>query len=263
MSADAHATIARVTTPAPPLFFTSPLLTRAGLPHLFSTRHFPGMAGRRDGGPPFSAEGLATLAAQGLDGPGPAFARQVHGADVLTVAGPGLAGTGDALLTDRPAQPLAIFTADCVPIVVLDPVGRRLATVHAGWRGTAQAVATAAARALAAAGGDPRTFVAALGPSIGPCCYEVDAPVVERLEAAFPGRWPAWTTPRGPGRWLLDLWRANADQLMDAGMPATAIERLDLCTFCTGDLFYSYRRGAGSGRLATVAALPGREIGAC
>jgi YfiH family protein len=240
-----------------PLFFTSPLLQQSGLPHLFSTRHFPGMAGRREGGPPFSPEGLATLAARGLDGPGPAFARQVHGADVLRVAAPGPAGTGDALLTDRPGLPLAVFTADCVPIVIHDPVGGRLAAIHAGWRGTAQAVAGAAARALIDAGGDPRRFVAALGPSIGPCCYEVDGPVIERLEAAFPGRWPAWTTARGPARWLLDLWRANADQLVDAGLRAEAIDRLDLCTFCRGDLFYSYRRGAGSGRLATVAALPG------
>jgi hypothetical protein len=250
-----------VTTSATPaLFLTSPLLARAGLPHLFSTRHFPGMAGRREGGPPFSVEGLAMLAARGLDGPGPAFARQVHGADVLAVAGPGQAGTGDVLVTDRPGLPLAVFTADCVPILVLDPIGGRLAAVHAGWRGTARDVAGAAARALAAAGGDPRHFVAALGPSIGPCCYEVDGPVIERLDAAFPGRWPSWTTPRGAGRWLLDLWRANADQLLEAGLREEAIDRLDLCTFCRDDLFYSYRRGAGSGRLATVAALPGGPV---
>jgi hypothetical protein len=244
---------------AGPAYLTSPLLERAGLPHLFSTRHFPDMAGRRGGGPPISPAGQALLASRGLGGP-PAFARQVHGAEVLAVSAPGPAGTGDVLLTDRPGLPLAVFSADCVPALIFDPAGRRLAAVHAGWRGTVLGAAAAAVRALAAAGGDPGRFLAALGPSIGGCCYEVDQPVRERFDTAFPGRWPAWAVARGPGRWLLDLARANEDQLAGAGLPRAAIDRLDLCTRCRPDLLFSYRRGgAGDGRLVTVAALPGAE----
>ena len=127
---------------------------------------------------------------------------------------------------------------------------------HAGWRGTAAAAARAAAGALIAAGGAPETFVGAIGPSIGPCCYEVDEPVIERFDAGFPGDWRAWVTAAGPGKWMLDLWRANVEQLRMDGLDPARIDNLGLCTSCRADLFFSYRRGRGQGRLVAVAALP-------
>jgi YfiH family protein len=174
-----------------------------------------------------------------------------------------LVGRADIVITGRPGLPLAIFTADCLPIVIYDPVGRRLAMAHAGWRGTAQAAARVAVDALVAAGGRADTFAAAIGPSIGPCCYEVDAPVIERLDAGCPAQWRDWVRAAGPGKWMLDLWRANEDQLRLAGIGADRIDNQRLCTSCHPELLFSYRRGRGQGRLVAVAAVPDGRGGAC
>jgi len=244
------------------LYLTSPLLAAAGLPHLFTTRHFPGVTPPRDPGSPFDQSAMALLATLGIAGEPPAFLRQIHGADVITVERGGPAGRADVLVTARAALPLAIFSADCLPIVLYDPVNGRLAMAHAGWRGTAQSAARAAAGALVSAGGRAETLLGAIGPSIGPCCYEVDGPVIERFAAAFPGEWSSWVTAAGPGKWMLDLWRANEDQLRMAGLDPGRVDNPRLCTACRGDLFFSYRRGRGQGRLVTVAAVrrasPGR-----
>jgi hypothetical protein len=97
--------------------------------------------------------------------------------------------------------------------------------------------------------------VAAIFPSIGPCCYEVDSPVIEPLSAAFPARWEAWAQPAGPGKWRLDLWVANEAQLREAGIPADRIFNPRLCTACRRDLFFSYRKEGSGGRLVTLAGL--------
>jgi hypothetical protein len=174
----------------------------------------------------------------------------------------GLVGTGDALFTRRRARPLAIFTADCVPLVVVDPERPALGMAHAGWRGTVQGIAGRLVAALVErAGARADRMRAAIGPSIGPCCYEVDEPVVGPLRRAFPSTWARWTRPAGPGpsdgreRWWLDLWAANADQLTAAGVSPDAILSPRLCTGCRRDLFFSYRKEGVAGRLATLAAL--------
>src|SRR5262249_31197168 len=109
----------------------------------------------------------------------------------------------------------------------------------------------------------PHDFLAAIGPSIGPCCYEVDVPVIEKLEAAFPGTWRRWVTATGPGKWMLDLWKANEDQLKKAGVSDAHIDNARLCTACRADLFFSYRRGRGEGRLVALAAVPDGSERAC
>ena len=240
--------------PIAPPYLTSSLLERAGLPHLFTTRHFPGVGNTADGGPPFTAAARPLLSGRGLAA-APAYARQIHGSQVLVAEREGRLGEADALLTERADLPLAIFTADCLPLVIYDPTGRRLAAVHAGWRGTVQSVARAAVDRLVEAGSDADGLVVAIGPSIGPCCYEVDKPVIARLDAAFPGRWGAWVRSVGAGKWMLDLWAANEDQLRGAGIPGDRVDNPRLCTGCRTDLFYSYRRGQ-NGRLVSVAALP-------
>ena len=236
-------------------YFISPRLREVGLPHLFTTRHFPGVTSPRESGSLFDDEALRLLGEVDIPARPPAFLRQVHGADVLTVDSAGLAGKGDVAITDRPGLPVAVFTADCVPLVLYDPVGRRLALAHAGWRGTAQSAARAAVAALVDAGGAPETLVGAIGPSIGPCCYEVDEPVKECFDAALPDRWPAWAAATAPGRWMLDLWQANLDQLAMAGVDPARIDSARLCTSCREDLFFSYRRGRRQGRLVAVAAV--------
>jgi YfiH family protein len=247
----------------PPFYLTSPLLAQAGLPHLFSTRHLPGVRPWRDPRGPFDAGALARVDRAGLPADGFAFARQVHGAHLLVATGAGSLGQADVLMTERPGLPLAIFTADCVPVVVYDAPGRRLAMAHAGWRGTALAAARVAVEALVEAGGRPEGFVAAIGPSIGPCCYEVDLPVIAKLEAAFPGAWRTWVTATRPGKWMLDLWQANRDQLRGAGLTDARIDNPGLCTACRADLFFSYRRGRGEGRLVALAAVPDGPGPAC
>ena len=236
-------------------YFISPRLREVGLPHLFTTRHFPGVTSPRESGSLFDDEALRLLGEVDIPARPPAFLRQVHGADVLTVDSAGLAGKADVVVTDRPGLPVAVFTADCVPLVLYDPVARRLALAHAGWRGTAQSAAGAAVAALVDAGGAPETLVGAIGPSIGPCCYEVDEPVKERFDAAFPDRWRAWAAAATPGKWMLDLWQANLDQLAMAGVDPARIDSARLCTSCREDLFFSYRRGRRQGRLVAVAAV--------
>lgn len=241
----------------PPRYLVAPRLAEAGLPHLFTTRHFPGVTSPRDPGSPFADEALDLLASLDVaEGP-PAFLKQIHGADVLAADAAGCIGRGDVVTTDRPRLPLAVFTADCVPVVLCDPVGGRIALVHAGWRGTVASAAGAAVASLVAAGGRAADLVAAIGPSIGPCCYEIDAPVIEQFDAAHPKTWREWVTPTRPGKWMLDLWRANEAQLAMAGVDPARIDNLRQCTSCREDLFFSYRRGRGQGRLVAVAALPG------
>lgn len=239
----------------PPTHFVSALFEEAGVPHLFTTRNFPGVTAFREPFPPLGALAQPLLADNGLAAAPPAFLKQVHGARVLRASEGGLAGNADALVTDTPGLPIAVFSADCVPLLLYDPDGRRLAAVHSGWRGTVQSVARAAVDALMEAGGRPERFLAAVGPSIGPCCYEVDKPVIAQLDEAFSGRWGPWVRSVGAGKWMLDLWAANEDQLRSAGIRADAISNPRLCTGCRVDLFYSYRRGH-QGRLVSIAALP-------
>ncbi len=217
----------------------------------------------RDPAGPFEPAALDLFATRGLGEERVAFLRQVHGAEVVAAREGGPAGRADILITGRVGLPLAIFTADCLPLVVYDRRSRRLAVAHAGWRGTVEAAARVAVHALVEAGGRPDEFVAAIGPSIGPCCYEVDAPVIDRLEAAFHGDWQAWVTATGPGKWMLDLWKANEDQLKGAGLGPAEIDNPRLCTACHTDLFFSYRRGRGEGRLVALAAIPDGSGPAC
>jgi purine-nucleoside/S-methyl-5'-thioadenosine phosphorylase / adenosine deaminase len=241
-------------------------LAEAGVPHLFSTRYFPGVRPWRDPAGPFEPSALAMFEACGLgareDEP-IAFLRQVHGARVIAAERGGLAGQADIVTSNRPGLPLAIFTADCLPIVAYDPANHRLAMAHAGWRGTVQGVARLAIASLAEAGAKPHELVAAIGPSIGPCCYEVDRPVIQALAAAFPDAWRSWVTATGPEKWMFDLWKANEDQLKAAGLDARRVDNLRLCTACRADLFYSYRRGRGQGRLVSIAAIPDAHTRTC
>ncbi|HVQ75209.1 MAG TPA: polyphenol oxidase family protein [Candidatus Binatia bacterium] len=256
------------TPPAGPLLrsVASPLLAAAGVVHLFSTRHFPVIGSPVGEGGPFGPAARAAIGEHGLDAERIAFARQVHGAAVAVARAGGRLGPADVVITDRPGLPVAVLTADCLPIVIHDPGGdgapSRLAVVHAGWRGTTQGVSRAAVESLIRAGGEPSRFAAVIGPSIGPCCYEVDWPVIERFEATLPGLWPSWVRPARAGHWMLDLWRANRDQLVAAGLGPGRIENLALCTSCRLDLFFSFRRGA-RGRLTTIAALPVPAGGSC
>jgi YfiH family protein len=179
-------------------------------------------------------------------------AQQVHGTKAAVV-GPRDAGRVvpgvDALLTDSPGVWLAIHTADCVPVLILDPARPAAAAVHAGWRGIAGGVVPAAiARLVEAFGTVPARCVAALGPAIGSCCYEIDEPVAAAMEAA--PWWPAASEPGVPGKWYLDLHKAICAQLIAAGVAPRHIEAAPGCTRCEPDVYFSYRRERATGRMA-------------
>jgi YfiH family protein len=239
----------------PPVYLGFPGLAEVGLAHAATTRHFPGLMPWSSGGLPFSTAAGAVLARAGIDLGRAAWARQVHGADVARVVGPGFVGQADALVTTTRGVPLAIFTADCVPIVEYDAQAGVLAAAHAGWRGTVRGVAQAAVAAACAAGARAERMRAAIGPSIGACCYEVDEPVVGDLAVAYPERYEQWVQPVRAGHWMLDLWQANEDLMIRAGVRPEGIENARLCTGCDPELFYSYRKGH-HGRLLMVAVLP-------
>jgi purine-nucleoside/S-methyl-5'-thioadenosine phosphorylase / adenosine deaminase len=240
----------------PPMYFTFPGLAAAGLPHVTTTRLCPGVTPAWQASGPFDDNARDLLAREGLDLSRVAYARQVHGAEVAAApAGGGFAGDADVLTTTERGVPLAIFTADCLAITLWDAEAGALSVGHVGWRGTVKGGQQAAVRALVALGARAARLRAAIAPAIGPCCYEVDDPVIGEFARAYPGRWEAWTRPSRPGHVMLDLWAANEALLAEAGVDPARIENPRLCTACHPELLYSYRKG-NRGRLVTVAALP-------
>ncbi len=129
----------------------------------------------------------------------------------------------DALVTADPGVVLAVLAADCVPLVLYDPVARVLACAHAGWRGTVAGAAASAVAAMRSLGAEPADVVAGLGPAIAAGCYQVGAEVAGAATSAFAGRAPDVLRATGPGQWQFDLWAANRLILQDAGVPASQI----------------------------------------
>lgn len=238
----------------PETYLTFRSLEALGLPHATTTRHCPGTGGPWPGTPVPDAT-AAALAATGLDVARAAWARQVHGAGVIEVRQGGFAGPGDVLVTVEAGLPLVVFTADCLPLTFYDPVARVLALAHVGWRGTVRGTTQAAVAAALARGARAERLHVTIGPSIGPCCYEVDTPVADAFAAAHGARALDWFKEVRPGHAMLDLWAANEALLAAAGVDAKRIDNPRLCTGCQPERFYSYRQGH-RGRLATIAALP-------
>ena len=188
--------------------------------------------------------------------------RQVHGDGVLIVD-PALAEREgfpqvllderyefDALITDMAGLALVVSTADCLPILIHDPVQGAAAAVHAGWRSTAKRIVAKAVRALGKAyGTDPADCRVAIGPGIRGCCFEVDRPVIEAMGGALP-TWEAHARPSRAGHWRIDLAGVNRAILQEAGVRPERVEDLDLCTACRTDLFFSHRAEKGcTGRM--------------
>ncbi|HWJ02720.1 MAG TPA: peptidoglycan editing factor PgeF [Verrucomicrobiae bacterium] len=190
-------------------------------------------------------------------------AQQVHGDRVCLVTSE-LRGAGaldiegaipstDAMITREKNLALMAFFADCVPILIYDPVGKAIGVAHAGWNGTIYQIGSKTIQAMAREfGTKPRNCLIAIGPSIGPCCYEVDALVIERVKQVFP-YWQDLAEDKGNGHWNLDLWAANKQSLIKAGVPEDNISLSGMCTKCNGDMLFSYRGEKGiTGRLAAV-----------
>jgi YfiH family protein len=190
-------------------------------------------------------ESRARVAAA-LDGKGRLFLlRQVHGASVVEAPWSGTP-EADASVAASAGCLLGIQTADCLPVLLVDPGRRLVAAAHAGWRGTAAGVAARAVDALVTRGSRPEDLLAALGPGIGPCCYEVG----DELREAFGASGACLFRPGPKSRPHLDVRAANVRQLLDAGLRPAALHHVADCTRCRADLYHSYRReGKASGRM--------------
>ncbi len=228
-------------------------------PHNFAPHRGPGREhalGRRE-----QVCGILNLPFARLTSPA-----QVHGADILVVEdgdiGRGRDGRDsavpyvDGLITDRRGVPLVLLSADCPLVCACDPDRPAIGAVHASWRGTVAGAATRMVDMMERQfGTNPSRLLAAIAPSAGPCCYEVGHEVRRiartRLESA-----DRFFIERG-GRLFFDLWEANRRQLIDAGMPAAAIEVAGLCSICD-QRFWSHRRdGPETGRTALFVGLHG------
>ena len=202
--------------------------------------------------------------------------RQVHGAAVVVRKAGGAfdqSAEADIIVTDQPDVALAVRTADCVPLLVADARTGSVAAAHAGWRGLALRVPSVTVAALGREfGSRPTDLVAAIGPSIGPCCYEIGEDVRRQFVAAgfTPSDLSRWfgaepkpspvnpsfgglSTNRRPGHSFLDIWSVARDQLVAAGVPSHQIHVAELCTASNPAAFCSYRRdGSAAGRLAAA-----------
>jgi polyphenol oxidase len=160
---------------------------------------------------------------------GLAFAKQIHSDRVLRVESEGPQGEGDALISNVPGIALTIRTADCLPILMADPKSRAVAAIHAGWRGVVSKIAPKAVQAMTREFGTrPEDLVIAIGPGIGPCCFEVGPEVAVQFGLS--------------GRSKVDLAATVCQQLGRNGVESGQISVSELCSYCDSQLFESYRR---------------------
>ena len=243
-------------------FYASPLLEAAGVPHAFSTRvggvsvapfdslnlGNPGGCDVQDDSPHIAENYRLLQRSIGAEHRRRRWVHQVHADAVLNADDPAFADAhkADALFTADPHQLVAVRTADCVPILLATPDGRRVAAVHAGWRGVIAGVLPRTVAALA----DPH-LLAAVGPCIGFDAFEVGPEVLAAFGARFGDAAPVRRTTGDKGQ--VDLREACRLQLLEAGLSAEQIDTTDRCTVRHADEFFSHRRDHGvTGRMAAL-----------
>ncbi|UCH08235.1 MAG: peptidoglycan editing factor PgeF [Deltaproteobacteria bacterium] len=184
------------------------------------------------------------------------IAKQIHSGTV-TVISEAMKGRGstnhedaveatDAMVTDVPGICLIILVADCVPMLFFDPARNVIAAAHAGWRGTLQSIALHTVRAMKKHFGcSPHDILVGMGPSIGPCCYEVGPEVIARVKAMFPSYQHCIRRESKDGKGYMNLQKANRDQLVRAGIRRENIETANQCTSHNAHIFFSYRHQHG------------------
>ncbi len=232
--------------------FTSAVIP---IPHFFGTRQVP--------------EGFQTSIQLGEVTTGPpsfpfiANLKQIHSTRVVIFDSPVKTGVipegeGDALVTNQPQLLLVVRTADCVPVLLIDHNTRVVGAIHAGWRGAVGGIVPKTIQACVEHfGSDVAHMHVAIGPSIGPCCYEVDAQVIEPLKIGYPD-WLGVLQETTAEKGMLDLKKLIWHQSLASGIPEQQVDRMEHCTYCRDDLFFSYRReGQVNGTMMTGVMLPG------
>jgi YfiH family protein len=171
-----------------------------------------------------------------------AIPMQVHGDQIRKVDNPGQYPSTDALITRNSNVTLIVQVADCVPVYLYDPVQRAAGLVHAGWRGSALQITLKTVKEMTLQfGSKTEDILAFIGPSIGPCCYEVGSEVIHQFPEQF------------VKQKRLDLWQVNKSQLMDAGLLYNHIDMALLCTVCHTEFFFSHRAsGDKTGRMMAI-----------
>ncbi len=236
-------------------FLNVPAFTRINaVQHAFTTRR--NGLGARNSGIKHPDDWNAVAAMFGISPDRVVTVNQVHGSDIVLVDGQNYRSVrtlpADAMITRAPGIAVGVETADCVPLLLVDPAGRSVAAVHAGWKSTVRKIVSLTVQKMRDEfGSNPAEMIAAIGPAIGPECYEVDEPVMGPVREAF-SFWKEVAAPRTAGRWSLDLVKANRKQLVQAGFLEENVHSLGLCTSCRSDLFYSYRVEGRTGRMLSA-----------
>lgn len=236
-------------------FLTIPALDKgAGILHAFTTRQ-DGLGGRKNSAR-HPDDWNAVADAFGIYADRVVTVNQVHGENIVTVDDLNFrdvrTANADALITSAPGIAVGVETADCVPILLFDPAKPAVSAVHAGWRSTVKKIVQKTVHRMHEAfGSDPQRLIAAIGPAIGPECYEVDEPVMGPVQEAF-SFWTEVSAPRTQDTWSLDLVKANRLELMQIGLREKNIHSLGMCTSCRKDLFYSYRAEGRTGRMLSA-----------
>ncbi len=198
------------------------------------------------------------LKASGMDRQPVSVMKQMHSDRVIVVESTALPEglEGDALITAEVDRPIGIYTADCVPVILYDHETHTAGVVHAGRAGTAKGIVPSAIKKMTEHFGvQPATLKVAIGPSIGPCCYEVEEHCLTELKTTFPNG-SGWVRAHTSGKVMLDLWQANRDQAFAEGVPVGQIFLSGECTVCQPGRWYSYRReGNRAGRMLTAVML--------
>lgn len=251
------------------LIWQAPQLTGNGMLHFFTTRlggvsrppyHSLNLSFATQDDP-YAIQENRSLVENAFETRLTKWANQVHGSKVLSIKKKLSLDSqkemqeeleADALITSTSGVPLAMYFADCVPIFLHDPIKQVIALSHGGWRGTVEEVAKKTVKEMQSEyASNPEDIVAAIGPSIGPCCFEVQSDAMEQFKTTF-SYWPQ-IVKQTKHQCTIDLWQANLLQLRETGVLPENIFISQFCTSCNYDLFYSHRRDRGvTGRMAAL-----------